>query len=68
MSEESSISNFHLLAAAPPEEVPDEVVEKALMDVIVGSEEDIRKILGILKRTRPELLKNLEKLLPKASR
>ena len=59
MPDEPTMFRFRLLAAAAPEEVSDDVVEKALMDVIIASEDDIRKICGILERARPELYKKL---------
>ena len=61
MAEELTMFKFHLLAAAPPEEVPDAMVETALMKVVINSEEDIQKICGILNRNRPELVKKLKK-------
>lgn len=56
----SSLEKFHLLAAAAPEEVPDSVVEKALISVVIEKQKDINEIVGILERNRPELLKKLK--------
>ncbi len=57
--ENTAMFRFHLLAASPPEEISDSTVEKALMDITVEGEDDIRKICGILERARPELYKKI---------